>query len=80
MSRNAPLQHSPGILSWTLFGNLLVRLEGKGVPGNCEFEGSQTQPSISSQEVIATQGKERMRLFCLQLEASCLQWSFFTYS
>ena len=21
-----------------------------------------------------------MRLFCLQLEASCLQWSFFTYS
>ena len=23
---------------------------------------------------------ERMRLFCLQLEASCLQWSFFTYS
>ena len=22
----------------------------------------------------------RMRFFCLQLEASCLQWSFFTYS
>ena len=22
----------------------------------------------------------RMRLFCLQLEASCLQWSFFTYN
>ena len=21
-----------------------------------------------------------MRFFCLQLEASCLQWSFFTYS
>ena len=21
-----------------------------------------------------------MRLFCLQLEASCLQWSFFTYN
>ena len=24
--------------------------------------------------------KNRMRLLCLQLEASCLQWSFFTYS
>ena len=22
----------------------------------------------------------RMQIFCLQLEAACLQWSFFTYS
>ena len=24
--------------------------------------------------------QNRMRLFCLQLEASCLQWSFLTYN
>ena len=34
--------------------------------------------SLSSFPVV--QQLHRMRLFCLQLEASCLQWSFFNYS
>ena len=35
-----------------------------------------TSPPLKNTTVILI----RMRLFCLQFEASCLQWSFFTYS
>ena len=40
--------------------------------GNNTFKAAEHMRSSTSQK--------RMQLFCLQLEASCLQWSFFTYN
>ena len=57
----------------------LFRGFGPGGPERPLFHG-QRAPNNRVSSDITPDFLKRMRLFCLQLEASCLQWSFCTYS